>query len=93
MGRKIALTTDRCQRARWSLSLALDGELDSLRERELEKHLRSCAACSLAAADFEAIAADPSRAFELFFQGKLQVSGDPALAGRLPALLGLLQAR
>ena len=47
----------------------------------------------LEAEDFEAILAEPSRAFELFFQGKLEVSGDPALAGRLPALIGLLGAK
>jgi hypothetical protein len=46
----------------------------------------------LAAKDFEAILAEPPRAFELFFQGKLELSGDPALAGRLPVLMGVLGA-
>ena len=51
------------------------------------------ATVKLSVEDFEAIVAEPSRAFELFFANRLQVSGDPALAGRLPALISLLQVR
>jgi hypothetical protein len=47
----------------------------------------------LAVEDFEAIVAEPSRAIEMFFGGKLQVSGNPALATRLPALISLMQVR
>lgn len=51
------------------------------------------ATLTLEVEDFEAIVADPSKGYELFFQGRLQVSGDPALAGRLPALMSLFQGQ
>jgi anti-sigma factor RsiW len=36
-------------------SLALDGELDALREREFRRHLRECAACASAVADYKTL--------------------------------------
>ncbi|MGZ4463109.1 MAG: zf-HC2 domain-containing protein [Gaiellaceae bacterium] len=49
------MSSESCQRARWYLSLALDGELDTLRERELRRHLRNCPNCALVGSDYETI--------------------------------------
>ncbi len=50
-------TTLRCERARQSASLALDGELSELETRLLERHVGECAACREWAASIEETAA------------------------------------
>lgn len=44
-----------CASARELLSLSLDGELDALERRRLDRHLRDCVACRLYGARVEAI--------------------------------------
>ena len=40
-------------------------------------------------ADFEVMVTDPAQAMQLFFQGKIKVTGDPVLATKLGNLFGL----
>ena len=42
--------------------------------------------------DFAAMLADPQQAMQLYFQGKLKVSGDPMLAMKLQSFLDLARA-
>ncbi len=72
----------------WTLDLKSDPP--SVRQGASEA---ADASVTLSVEDFETIVAEPARAIELFFGGKLQVSGNPALASRLPALISLLQVR
>ncbi len=43
----------------------------------------------MSAEDFAAMIRDPQRAIELYFQGKLKVSGDPILATKLQSIFTL----
>jgi putative sterol carrier protein len=45
----------------------------------------------LADEDFEAMLKDPQMAMQLFFQGKIKITGDPVLATKLGNLFGLGQ--
>jgi predicted anti-sigma-YlaC factor YlaD len=47
------LSRERCQRARRLISLALDGEIDSLRDHELRRHLIRCPECRALAGEYE----------------------------------------
>lgn len=39
--------------------------------------------------DFETMTSDPQMAMQLFFQGKIRITGDPVLATKLGNLLGM----
>lgn len=45
----------------------------------------------LADEDFEAMLKDPQMAMQLFFQGKIKITGDPVLATKLGNLFGMGQ--
>jgi predicted anti-sigma-YlaC factor YlaD len=49
------LSHERCQRARRLISLALDGEIDALREHELRRHLMQCHECLAITCEYERI--------------------------------------
>jgi len=95
------LTNDRdCASARELLSLSLDGELDALERRRLDRHLRDCVACRFYGARVEAITHTlrsaplerPSISIPAYFywRRRLLRTGIPAAAAALAAVtLGL----
>jgi ferric-dicitrate binding protein FerR (iron transport regulator) len=54
-GRDLRLPTARCERAQFLASLRLDGELSTVEEQLLERHLADCEACRAFEARMDAV--------------------------------------
>lgn len=68
----------------------VDCKADSPSVAEGEQGTADCT-IELLDEDFESMLADPQMAMQLFFQGKIKITGDPVLATKLGNLFGMGQ--